>query len=252
MQPKSIKMFQVFAWISLGLSALIVLLLLVAGGIFVSAVGGGGLFAVFMLVAVASLVGMGFLIHLAAKKRSNVARWIYVVLGGLGVLFGLLGMFGPNSNAGGILMMLVLCGVQGAALVFLLMPDSAAWFAGHQGYGGYPPQHGAGYPPQHGGGYPPQPGAGYPPQQGGGYPPQPGQLHGGGYPPQQGGDYPPQPQQGGYPPQQGAGGYPPQQGHPQQGQPQQGGYPPQQGGGYPPQQGGGYPPASGGGGYPPQ
>jgi len=227
MQPKSIKMFQVFAWISIGLTTFFVLIAGVLGGIAASAFGFGGVFVLGMLVAIAAIVGLGVLVHLAAKKRSNVARWLYVALGALAVLFGLLVLAGGDTNAGGVVMMLVLCGVQVAAIVFLLMPDSNAYFAGQHGAygGGYGSNYGGGYPPQQGGwgGGQPQHGGGYPPQQGG-------------YPPQVGGHQQPH-QGGGYPPQQG--GYPPQQG----------GYPPQQGGGYPPQQGGYPPPPPGSGGY---
>jgi len=257
MQPKSIKMFQILAWISIGLTAFFTLILGVAGGIAAGALGFGGQFFLVMLFPLALIVAMAVLVHMAAKKRSGVARWLYVALAAILVLLSLGGLAaGRDSNAFGIIIVLLQCGLLVGSIVFLLMPDSAAYFSGQQGAygGGYPPQHG-GYPPaQQGnwggsqGGYPPQQGGGYPPQQGG-YPPQVGTQHGqgggfgqqqpsqgGGYPPQQG-NYPPQ--QGGYPPQHG--GYPPQQG---------GGYPPQQGGGYPPQQGGGYPPPPpGGSGY---
>ena len=219
MRPKSINMFQIFSWISIGLSILGLLIVAVIGGMVFGTLGGrgsGGVFAVVMLIPFAIVAMLGLLTYLVAQKRSGVARWFYVALAGLMTLFNLFSLVG-SGNLAGKLVVLLMTGLLIASIVFLLMPDSNAWLSGASHYG-----QGGGYPPQHGG-YPPH-------QQGAGYPPQYGQG-GGGYPPQQGG-YPPQ--QGGYPPQQGAG------------------YPPAQGGGYSPQQGGGYPPQQGGGGYPPQ
>ncbi len=220
MRPKSITTFQILAWISVGLSALGLLIALVLGGLVVGSVaprGSGVVFFLVMLLPIAFVGALALFTYLAANKRSNVGRWLYVAVGSLIVLMNLFSMLSGSSNAVGNIIVLLMTALMVASIVFLLTPESNAWFAGtsHYGHGGgYPPQHSGGYPPQHGGGYPPQQGGGYPPQQGGGYPPQ----QGAGYPPQQGGGYPAQ-QGGGYPPQQGGGG----------------GYPPQSGGGYPPQ-----------------
>ncbi|KQN80801.1 hypothetical protein ASE90_14420 [Sphingomonas sp. Leaf67] len=87
-----------------------------------AAVAAGGMIATGVLIAL-------LLWFLAAKRASNVARWIVAVFTAFSVGSLLLGLGGGAVilDAGGIIR-LVAVALQAAATFFLFRPDAAAWF----------------------------------------------------------------------------------------------------------------------------
>jgi len=81
-------------------------------------------------VVIFSLVigyGISFLLwFLIWEKASNVARWIYAVLTGLGAALGVLGLSELPWEE--IAASFVMTAVQIAGVVFLYLPDAAEWF----------------------------------------------------------------------------------------------------------------------------
>jgi hypothetical protein len=192
MRPPSIVYFERIAYASIALS--------VIGLIFaVSALGSYGSDGMIMMLATTIVFGGIYvaLIWFIARKASVTAKWIYVVLAGLGVLMGL---FQLGQGSGGFLPLSLLQYLLTiATIVLLFRPDANAWFAQGQGQHGHP-HAGGGWNPGNGA---PAPSSGWP-QQG----QQPQQSHG------QWAQSPPQ-QSGGH-------SFPAQAGHPQAGQPQAG------------------------------
>lgn len=198
MKPKSITWFEILAWASVGLSTLGVLIIL----IFLLDAGRYAPTSAYLLLIalpLAILGAMAVLIFQIARKRSAVARGLYVALVGLLILLGIVGLIGGEgqSNVLGILLTILQFGLLIGSVIFLFQRDTNAWlgqsgfaFGGHGGHGGGYPQ--PGYPPQQ------QPGGSWgappPPPYGGGYP-----GAGGGYPPAGGQQAYGQPQTG-YPP----------------------------------------------------
>lgn len=61
-------------------------------------------------------------------QRSNVARWIYIILSGLGILFGIMGLVGgEGTNPLSATMGQHIVGI--ILIVLLFLPDVRAWFA---------------------------------------------------------------------------------------------------------------------------
>ncbi|KQN80597.1 hypothetical protein [Sphingomonas sp. Leaf62] len=87
-----------------------------------AAVAAGGMIATGVLIAL-------LLWFFAAKRASNVARWIVAAFTAFSVGSLLLGLAGGAVilDAGGIIR-LVAVALQAAATVFLFRPDAAAWF----------------------------------------------------------------------------------------------------------------------------
>ncbi|HEX9932466.1 MAG TPA: hypothetical protein VGB08_06440, partial [Allosphingosinicella sp.] len=72
----------------------------------------------------------GVLIYFVARQASSTARWIYVVLAGLGLLFGLAGLGTLFEFPGHLVLLTLIQHALTAASIFLLFrPDSMAWFA---------------------------------------------------------------------------------------------------------------------------
>jgi hypothetical protein len=176
-------LFEIVAWISVGLSALGILLTIALVG---GALGRGGASLILLVLGlpVLILIGLSVLIFMIARRASSVARWIYIGIVGLSLLLGLIGLAGGNGSSGGIfiLVQLIQYGLLIASVVFLLQPDANAWLSQGAAGGGYGGGHG-GYPPapnnpsQHGGNWGAAPAPPY-----GSPPPHPGSI-GSGYPP---------------------------------------------------------------------
>jgi len=94
-----------------------------------AALGSGAAIAAGGMIATGVLIAL-LLWFFAAKRASNVARWIVTVFTvfALGSLF--IGLAGSAVivDAGGILRILAVA-LQTAATFFLFRPDAAAWFA---------------------------------------------------------------------------------------------------------------------------
>ncbi|HEX9931659.1 MAG TPA: hypothetical protein VGB08_02320 [Allosphingosinicella sp.] len=72
----------------------------------------------------------GLLVYFVARQASGVARWIYVVLAGLGLLFGLAGIGTLTIFPAHIVVLTLLQHALTAASLFMLFQaDSNAWFA---------------------------------------------------------------------------------------------------------------------------
>jgi hypothetical protein len=160
MRPKSIVLFERFVLASIGLGLLSLLLSLQTLSVVARMTGS----SVGLLVGIPILIFLlyGVLIYFVARQASSVARWIYVVLAGFGLLFGLLGI-GTLMAFPAVLVILTLAqhALTAASLFMLFQPDARAWFAQGQpavGHGMAPPAW-PGQPPA-GGSWPPAPPAG--------------------------------------------------------------------------------------------
>lgn len=165
MRPKSIRIFEILAWIAVGLSTIGVLIILAfVGGL---ASGYMGSVLLILLIPMILIAGLGVTTFLAARKRSNAARFVFVGLAAVYVLLAVLGTV-QGRGAGGIanLLNLLQIGLLIGAIVCLFQAGSTAWFAQgrghpfHQGAAGYP---NAGHHAHQGepGGYPPPPYGGH-------------------------------------------------------------------------------------------
>ncbi len=185
MRPKSITIFEILAWVTVGLFGLNVLMVLIQLGRFGSRAFTGEVVMFFIILPLLLTVGLAVTNYLAARKRSGVGRWIYIGIAGVILLLSLIGMAQGGGTRGALDLLLTIAqlGLLIASVVFLLLPDSAAWFGGTQNpyappYGGYPPQPSGTWPPaappqpQPTGSWgappasPPQPPASYPPSAG--------------------------------------------------------------------------------------
>ena len=68
------------------------------------------------------------LIYLIGWRRSNVARWIYIVLATIGLASLIAGFFDPNI-AGGMIKPLLQFALGAVGIVLLLMPKVSTWFS---------------------------------------------------------------------------------------------------------------------------
>ncbi len=83
-------------------------------------------------------VGFTFLIqllfwYLIARRASNIAKWIMIVLFVVGLLFIIPMLFGSIPVSGGtigLLFTLAITALQGYAIYFLFKPDAVAWLKG--------------------------------------------------------------------------------------------------------------------------
>jgi hypothetical protein len=157
MRPKSIVLFERFVLASIGLGLLSLLLSLDTLGVVARMTGS----SVGLLVGIPILIFLlyGVLIYFVAHQASSVARWIYVVLAGLGLLFGLVGIGSLMAFPAPIVVLtLAQHGLTAASLFMLFQPDALAWFAQGRpavGHGMAPPAW-PGQPPA-GGSWPPAP-----------------------------------------------------------------------------------------------
>jgi hypothetical protein len=80
-------------------------------------------------VAIIALYGL--LIWLISRRGSTVAKWIYIVLAGFGLVYGLLGI-GQVAANGPLLMVITLAqyGLTALSIWLLFRPDANAWFRG--------------------------------------------------------------------------------------------------------------------------
>ncbi|MEA3041167.1 MAG: hypothetical protein QOC65_656, partial [Sphingomonadales bacterium] len=145
MRPKSIVLFEriVLASIGLGILSLLMSLEMLE---MVSRITGAGMG---ILLGVPLLIFMiyGLLVYFVARKGSNAARWIYVVLAGLGLLWGLANLGTLTSMPAHIVLLtLGQHALTAASLFMLFQADSNAWFAqggagaGYGTPGGWPNQ----------------------------------------------------------------------------------------------------------------
>ena len=195
MRPHSIVLFERLVIGSIALGLLSLLLSLEMFGMIARLTGTS--VGAFVAIPVIMFALYGVLIYFVARRGSNVARWIYAVLAGIGLLFGIIGLGTlMNFPAHIVLLTLVQHVLTAISLFMLFRPDSNSWFAqgGQPGAGGYAaPAQGAG------GWGAPAPGAGGwgapppPPPPAAGWPPAPAPT-GGGWPPQQPAVAPPAPQ----------------------------------------------------------
>lgn len=155
MRPKSIIWFEVLAWISVAVGSLALLAAIVMSADYLDDLPVAALLLGLGL-PIAILIGMAVLIVLIARRRNDVARWIYVGLVGLTLLVALVSG-GRSELEEGLwalahwLQYLLLI----ATAILLLLPDTQAWLGHGQvrmpyggDRGGYAPA--PGYPPQHG------------------------------------------------------------------------------------------------------
>ncbi|MCK0129679.1 hypothetical protein [Erythrobacter sp. F6033] len=81
-----------------------------------------------LIVGLLFAYGISILLwYLTSRKANNVARWIYIVLTGLGVLMTIGGLFALPMDE--VIISIGLSLLQIATVVYLLLPDAAAWFA---------------------------------------------------------------------------------------------------------------------------
>lgn len=180
MRPKSIGIFEILAWSSIGLIVLGILLVVAVLGSFL----GGDALALVVLLPGLLAAGLGFTAFLAARKASGGGRMGFTAIAVLLVLLILLGMAGGGAASGiGILINVIQIALLVGAIVFLFQPDSNAWLSQGQPAAGHPAQpQGWGQPaaPPQGWSQPPAP----PQQPGWSQPPAPPQQPGWGPPPE--------------------------------------------------------------------
>lgn len=87
---------------------------------------------VFFIIGAVFGFGLVFLLwFFVSAKGSNVARWIYTVLTGLGVAMAVVELaILPTSE---IVLSMITNGLAAASIAFLFRSDSADWFAGDSG-----------------------------------------------------------------------------------------------------------------------
>ena len=136
MRPHSIIMFERLFLASLVLGALGVLLSyqeavgLVANDPGMQQFGlGSGVISGFVIGVVTVSYAIYLLLwHLIARRASNVAKWILVVLMVLGLLSALPGLTGTWNST--FVLSLVVYALEILAIVYLFRPDAVAWFDG--------------------------------------------------------------------------------------------------------------------------
>lgn len=130
MNSKSIKLFQILGWISVGLSGLLLLLLLIS--IFINArYGVTGIGIMLLILSIASAGGLAVGVVLALR-RNMVGRWLYL---GFAVLLAITAILCTAFSSGvwmilSLLLMLCIFGVSIPATLFLFIGDANAWFGG--------------------------------------------------------------------------------------------------------------------------
>jgi hypothetical protein len=137
MRPESIILFEkvFFASLAVGIATTVigweeVKAMLADPSIQAAGIGGGAVALSLALGIVLPLV----LWYFIARRASNVAKWIFVVLTALG-LFGLLAALADPSAAKGLQTMAsaVSTGLQVAAAWLLFRPDARKWLEGPHG-----------------------------------------------------------------------------------------------------------------------
>lgn len=202
MKPKSVNLAEMLGWVATGLGALSILIMLAQALGVRFGIGAGTILSMLFLLVLYGALGLATFYF--GKRRHEVGRWGFVVIGAFLALRTTGGFGGLSVDDGGLgilfifMQMLSLAAIL-AAIVALVLPETQAWFAQGpimpaprpvaQAYPGYgtPPAGAPQYPAQPG--YPPHGPAAAP-----GYPPQP---H---YPPAPGLDPAAQPPQPGYAP----------------------------------------------------
>lgn len=122
-----------FAWIQIALLLFGLMAIISKWDVLMATASADGTFA-HSTVRTIVLVGLavGFAVNLLLLwlvwRRSNVGRWIYIILSGIGVLLGINGLVsGEGSNPLSATMLQHLVGVILIAMLFL--PNVRAWFA---------------------------------------------------------------------------------------------------------------------------
>jgi hypothetical protein len=229
MRPKSIVTFErvVLAMIGLMLLSTLLMLSLFEAIARMSGTSTGLLLAIPLLM----ILIYGVLVWFVARQAAVVAKWIYVVITGLSLLWGLVTIGTLTAYPAHLAILnLLQYGLMGFSLFLLFQADANAWFA----QGGSAGSHGGG-----------QGGWQAPPPVGGAWQPPAPAPQTGGWPQPQPPAQPQVPQSGGWP-------------QPQQPPPPQSAWPQQQAAPQQPQQSGSWPsqpsqqPAPQAGGWPPQ
>ncbi len=94
-----------------------------------------GLGTGFILTTMAFSIAIPLLLwYFIAKRGSNIAKWILVVLFGIGLIGMLFTMGGAAAPSGiGLILTLVTTVMQGYAIFMLFKPDAVAWLDGRGG-----------------------------------------------------------------------------------------------------------------------
>lgn len=71
--------------------------------------------------------------YFVAKRGSNIAKWILVVLFGLGLIGILMSLASPMLGTLSLVMTLITTAMQGYAVFMLFKPDAVAWLTGDNG-----------------------------------------------------------------------------------------------------------------------
>ena len=132
MRPRSIVNFEriVLLTIVLGIVNTILIWDRLSAAVAASGLGGGAVIAIQAVTIALYLL----LIWFVSRKGSVVARWIYVVLAAVGLVYGVTGL-GQVMEVHGTLSLVIAIVQYGLALVsiwLLFRPDSNAWFRGER------------------------------------------------------------------------------------------------------------------------
>ncbi|MBV7258643.1 hypothetical protein [Erythrobacter crassostreae] len=128
MKPRSIQMFDKLFWISVILG--FVYLAVTWSDLSAELEAEPEFAAIAFGAAIVGLVfgyGVSILLwFLISKKANNVARWIYIVLTALGVVITGVTLFELSTNE--LIISIAQTALTVATIVFLVLPDAAAWF----------------------------------------------------------------------------------------------------------------------------
>ena len=132
MRPSSIVNFErvVLASIVLGLINTVLIWDRLSAAVAASGLGTGMAVAIQALTIAIYLL----LIWFIARKASNVARWIYVILCAIGLVFGAMGLGQTAALYGNLVLVinLVQYALSLASIWLLFRADSNAWFRGER------------------------------------------------------------------------------------------------------------------------
>jgi hypothetical protein len=135
MRPKSIVLFERLVLLGIVLGIISAFLVREQVGEMLAAQGQGvGTSTVYIIQAITIALYL-LLIWFISRHGSPVAKWIYVVLAGLGLVIGLLGI-GQTLEFGIVpaIIAVVQYGISAVSIWLLFRPDAKAWFS--EGRGG--------------------------------------------------------------------------------------------------------------------
>ncbi|GAA4765363.1 hypothetical protein GCM10023219_07800 [Stakelama sediminis] len=132
MRPQSIVRFEIFYWLSFVVSIAETALAWNDTKAQMAAANPVALqfFPAMMVAGIAiSLIITAVLWYFAARKASNVARWIVAIFYGIGLVFWLISLVGGKLPVGipGVLQVVGIV-LQTLAVIMLFRPDAKAWF----------------------------------------------------------------------------------------------------------------------------